>query len=90
MNREIQAYCENDVQCLPGLYEVYQARLRYKGLEEMVRDETEHRLRESTSVGYDPHGPDAALAPDWDELAYDDYWDIPTPDSDSARESLWE
>ena len=70
LKKEIKAYCEQDVQCLPGLYEVYRARLSIgvplgPNWYSEVKAETQNRLNESMSERYEPHGRNKALAPAW-------------------------
>jgi exonuclease 3'-5' domain-containing protein 1 len=56
---EIRVYCEQDVQCLPGLYKVYSHRLGISGPRNwmgMIGAETEKRLAEEVmSESYKPH-----------------------------------
>jgi len=71
LRQEISEYCTQDVWCMPGIYHVYQARLESSGVwdwEVRVGRETENRLVNSRSQGYQPHGRDKALAPKWDAV----------------------
>jgi exonuclease 3'-5' domain-containing protein 1 len=71
LKQEMVDYCTQDVWCMPGLYRVYKARLEVQGAldwVERIRRETAKRLVESMGAGYQPHGRDKALAPDWDAV----------------------
>jgi exonuclease 3'-5' domain-containing protein 1 len=71
---EIRIYCEQDVQCLPGLYKVYIHRLGISDPRNwmgMIGAETEKRLVEVMSESYKPHGRGKAGAPVWDINAFD-------------------
>lgn len=55
-------YCAQDVKVLPRLAKVYEGRMSAVW-KERVGAETEKRLRESRSVGYQPNGRHKALGP---------------------------
>lgn len=54
MRPEIEEYCARDVALLPGLYDVYAAKLQEKGAfwRVLVRDATTDRIKLSQSAGY--------------------------------------
>ena len=62
LKEEILAYCVQDVRFLPLLRETYWGRLSV-GWKGKVEDETKARVRDSQSVGYQPHGQQKALGP---------------------------
>jgi exonuclease 3'-5' domain-containing protein 1 len=74
LNDEIRIYCEQDAQCLPGLYKVYSDRIEVSGPSNwmgMIGEETEKRLVEVMSESYKPHGCEKAEAPVWDIKSFD-------------------
>ncbi|KAK2624236.1 hypothetical protein QTJ16_006186 [Diplocarpon rosae] len=61
---EIRAYCVQDVQFLPGLWEFYTKRLgNNRNWARMIEEETKARVQLSQSAGYDPDSKGRALGP---------------------------
>lgn len=81
MRSEIVQYCASDVALLPGLYNVYNAKLCLPGAkfwQVQVRETTKNRIKLSQSPGYDGQAKTKARGP-WDkeslEQAIDDWND---------------
>lgn len=81
MRSEIVQYCARDVALLPGLYNVYNAKLRLPGekfWQVQVREATKDRIKLSQSPGYDGQAKTKVCGP-WDkksiEQAIDDWND---------------
>jgi exonuclease 3'-5' domain-containing protein 1 len=81
MRSEIVQYCARDVALLPGLYNVYNAKLRLPGenfWQVQVREATKDRIKLSQSPGYDRQAETKVCGP-WDkesiEQAIDDWND---------------
>jgi exonuclease 3'-5' domain-containing protein 1 len=81
MRSEIVQYCARDVALLPGLYNVYNVKLRLPGenfWQVQVREATKDRIKLSQSPGYDGQAETEVCGP-WDkesiEQAIDDWND---------------
>ena len=71
MRPEIVQYCARDVALLPGLYNVYDAKLRLPGekfWQVQVREATKDRIKLSQSPGYDGQVKGKARGP-WDKMS---------------------
>ena len=71
MKTEIKDYCEGDVVLLPGLYDIYDARLRLRDgggafWRVQVREETKKRIKLSQKADYDGQAKTKIYGP-WDE-----------------------
>ena len=73
LSEEIHNYCQQDVQFMPGLYDIYSTRLRTSfapngNWYSRIGSETEKRLKDSMSENYEPHGRNKTLAPVWETI----------------------
>ncbi|KAF2105104.1 hypothetical protein NA57DRAFT_31304 [Rhizodiscina lignyota] len=74
---DIISYCAGDVQCLPGLREKFgRGANRWQAL---VNEETKKRVVASQKPGYQPHGPNRAMAPwsDHQNMTLDQWNSVP-------------
>ena len=71
---ELILYCANDVELLPGLFEIYRAKLYSPGKtfwRYMVSKATADRIKDSWSKCYDGHASSKVCGP-WDSWLVDD------------------
>ncbi|OBT83402.1 hypothetical protein VE02_08733 [Pseudogymnoascus sp. 03VT05] len=76
LNPEIMQYCHLDVALLPGLYNIYSAKLRPSSQalwRAHIPEQTKLRIKESQSPSYDPRSKSKALG--WDDEEVDRWID---------------